>query len=145
MVLMPNLLTKLYEYAENLKGKNLYIALLVILVVFTVIGLVIGNVIGKNLNENEIEPTGKETQIPITENEQFEGKVVFVDPRLYPQDDISFYLANPEGKEIIMLKANDEKLTVVEGLDVVVLGKVTKSADGKKQILTVEKVVVKNK
>ena len=69
---------------------------------------------------------------------------MYVDPQLYPNDRISYSLVDSSNTEIILLKATDQKLAVVEGLTVVVFGEVQKTSDDTKDVLLVEKVVVKN-
>lgn len=139
---MPNSLTDLYDKIENLRGKNLVLFVLPLFLACLLIGLIVGNFIPQFLNKNEVTDVELLPDEPIKTSQQFEGQVVYVDPRNYPLDDISFYLADSEGQEIILLKANDEKLTVVEGLNVIVFGEVEETADGDSEYLMVESVVV---
>ena len=144
MRVMLNLLKNLYLSAENIKGKKLVILSISIFVSFILFGVILGNVTPKLLNKNE--PTGPsiDIEVPQDESVQLEGTVVFIDPQLNPRDDVSFRLDKTDGSSVL-LKASDAKLTVVEGLSVIVFGDLEKSVDGVKDILVVERVVVKNK
>lgn len=142
---MPNKLSELYNAAENIKGKKLVFVLIGILVVFTVLGIVLGNAIPENLNGDETVASNDGTDLEVTQSKQFEGKVVYIDPRFYPLEDISFYLEDSSGNELILLNAHDEKLTVVEGLEVIVFGTTSKSMDEpEKEVLLVDRIIVKN-
>lgn len=145
MLVMPKFLTDLYYKAENLHGKRLILFVVPLFLCFVLIGLVLGNFIPQILNKNEVTPVEITPKEDLNTSTQFEGKVVYVDPRTYPLDNISFYLEDSKGNEIVLLKANDEKLTVVEGLNVIVFGKMEKTKDGENDVLMVERVVVKNK
>jgi len=144
MLLMPESPKQVLEKVEGIEGKKLMLYLIPLFAIFIFVGIAVGNLMPRILkndeeviNPNQVEKTNKESQ-------EYNGKVVFVDPNFYPNDDISFYLENSDGEEIILLKTDDEKLTVVEGLNVIVFGKVEKTADGKEDVLNVEKVVVRN-
>ncbi len=145
MLVMPVSPKEVHEKVEGLKGRKLVFSLAILFVVFVFVGIVIGNFIPVLLRKNEIADSIERTyDIPKKESVQYKGKVMYVDPKFYPQDDISFYLADGEGKEIILLKTDDAKLTVVEGLDVVLFGELMRTKDESKEVLMVEKVVVKN-
>lgn len=93
-------------------------------------------------DETSVVATPKET----TEKEsvQMKGKVVYLDPHYYPSDKITYYLEDDAGKQMILLKTDDQKLAVVEGLKVIVFGEIEKTKDSKEDVLNVEKIVVKN-
>ena len=144
MLLMPESPKEVLDKVESIKGKKLVLYLIPLFILFVFVGIAVGNLIPGLLKKDEntldldqIEKTQKKSN-------QYQGKVVFVDPNFYPNDDISFYLENSSGETIILLKTNDEKLTVVEGLNVTVFGDLEKTADGKEDVLMVEKVIVRN-
>jgi hypothetical protein len=141
---MPESPKEVIDKVESINSKKLVLYLIPLFILFIFVGIAVGNLIPRLLkkDENTIDPN----QIEKTEKEskEYEGKVVFVDPNFYPNDKISFYLEDSNGEEIILLKTDDQKLTVVEGLSVTVFGEVEKTADGKEEVLMVEKVVVRN-
>ncbi len=94
----------------------------------------------KSLNKDEMVQIA-----PVTQNDSMvtkTGKITYVDPRTYPGENISYYLADNAGKSIILLSAKDDKLHVVEGLSVTVKGTIIKTQDGKADILSVEEITI---
>ena len=71
----------------------------------------------------------------------YEGRITYLDPKIYPEDEITYVLAKTTGEEIILLKAEDEKLAVADGLYVKVRGLLSKTAKDKKDVLIVHEVV----
>ncbi len=140
---MPDSPRQIYDKIEGLKGKKLVMYLVPIFILFVFVGFAIGNLIPGLLKKDEEIDWQEIEQIPQKTSTSFRGKVVFIDPNFYPQDDISFYLESTAGETIILLSASDEKLTVVEGLTVLVFGDVEKTKTGNEDVLIVEKVVVK--
>jgi len=136
---MRELLTNAYDKAEEYKGRRLIKLLVIIFVVFIAIGLAVGYVVGTLSPEPEVEveTTG---EIP---QDSFEGTVTFIEPFFNPEDDITFVLTDKKGNEIILLKAEDQKLDVSEGHEATVYGKVKKTTTGKDYLL-VDKVVIRN-
>jgi len=127
-------MVNLSEYS----GKHLTRLLLAIFAVFLIVGLSVGYLVNQIGDENDGEQsTQKDTQ------ENYEGIVSHTNPAFYPQDNISFVLTSSSGKEIILLKATDQKLEVAEGHFVTVYGKKRKTTDDKLYLL-VEKIVIKN-
>lgn len=145
MSVMPNLLSDLHEKSEQLKGHRLVMVLAIVIVVSLSVGILIDKATQRLLNNRENTNSSQNTDNQQADQfKEFEGKVVFVDPRTYPIDEISYYLADSEGNTIVLLKAYDEKLPVVEGLFVKVFGEVKKTHDNKEDILYVEKVIIRN-
>jgi hypothetical protein len=145
MLVMPISPKETYDKVEGLKGKKLVFTLAILFVLFVFVGIAIGNFISPLLRKNEIAENIENTyDIPKKESLQYKGRVTYVDPQFYPQDGISYYLADETGTEIILLKTDDEKLTVVEGLEVIVFGELQKTKEKGEDVLMVEKVVVKN-
>ncbi len=72
----------------------------------------------------------------------YSGRVKYLPPNIYPDEDIRFELVNTGGEKIILLRAIDQKLEVVENLDVVVSGIEEESLEGEK-VLLVENVTIK--
>jgi len=140
---MPKSPKEIFDKIESIKGKKLVFYLIPLFIVFIFIGILVGNLMPKLLKKDEglvVSPTNGAVE---KESTQYKGKVVYVDPHFYPNDDVTFYLEGENGKTIILLKTNDQKLTVVEGLSVIVFGEIEETMDGKEKILNVEKIVVK--
>lgn len=140
-----NLLKNLHSSAEELQGKRLLSVLGAVFIVFLIIGISINYFTQEVLNNNELKNKNSTQEKKIVEDAMEEGTVVYIDPRFYPNDNISYYLADNTGQEIILLKAKDQKLEVAEGLYVKVYGKRAKTIDGNKEVLIVERVAVKSK
>lgn len=141
---MANLLKDMHDKAEVIQGKRLVGLLISIFVVFLILGASINYFTQEVLNNNEIKEQAKDKKdTRITEETFEEGIITYIDPQFYPQDKISYYLADNAGKEIILLKAKDQKLEVAEGLFVKVFGKKTKTADGTRDVLLVERVALR--
>jgi hypothetical protein len=143
---MLDLLKAFYLRVEELKGKKLIIVLLVVFVFFITVGIIIGYFMSSGLKENE-KPTGiiDPTLIsPKDDKSYFEGKIVYVNPQLYPGENISYALTDSAGKELFLLKSSDQKLALAENLTVKVAGKIGKLSDGKTDVLFVEEVVIRN-
>lgn len=143
---MLNLLKNVHDKAEGLEGTRLAVVLAVTFIVFLAIGVTINYFTNSSLNTDEIF-NNRDNNQDVTKyvEETFEeGIITYVDPNFYPNEGISFYLADHTGKQIILLKALDQKLEVSEGLSVKVYGKKTTTSDKKKDVLLVERIVVKN-
>ena len=145
MLLMPNSLSETYQKIENLKGKRLALFVIPLFLCCILFGIIIGNFIPQLLNVDEVEVVDVVPDQTVKKSVQYQGRVIYVDPRFYPLDNISYYLEDPEGNEIVKLKADDEKLTVVEGLHVIVFGELENTVDGEEDVLIVERVLVRNK
>ena len=144
-LLMLELLKNLYLKIEGLKGKKLIIVLAVVFVSFTIIGISVGYFMTRGLKENEKPKNSGSTFIsPKSEKTYYEGKITYVNPQLYPLDDVSYALTDSSGKELFLLKADDQKLAIAENLNVKVTGRMEKLSDGKTDVLMVEEVVIKN-
>ncbi len=71
------------------------------------------------------------------------GKVVYIDPSKYPDDGVSYKLIDRDGKDIVLLKASDDKLKLVEGAFVTLRGKMQMLTDGVTQALFVQQIIYK--
>lgn len=140
---MLNLLKDMYIRAEDYKGTRLVTLLIIIFVVFLSIGFTINYSIDQFLKSNETEETSLNPANNTKEQTKYSGIVSFVDMRKYPEDRISYLLKDKKGKQIVLLKAKDQKLEVVEGLYVTVTGSLTKTKDQKQKVLIVDEVSVK--
>lgn len=138
------LLKELNTKAEELKGRKLIYTLLVTFVCFSLIGFATNYLIRQILNNGEmaIEDSLADVETPPVEMVTMEGIITFTDPKFYEQDGISYYLADKVGKELILLKATDQKLQVAEGLFATIYGQKAKTQDGKKELLIVEKIMI---
>ena len=140
---MLALLKDIHNKSEQMSGRKILIMFVIIFVVFLPLGIAIGNNIKPKLNENEIPVPNKDNQV--TEKFVFyEGKIEYLNPGFYPNDSISFALVDENGKQTILLKSKDQKLNIAEGLFVKVRGTITKTKDGKSDVLNVAEVIIKN-
>ena len=80
----------------------------------------------------------------IGEKIEAEGRVTYVNPEMYPMDDVSYSLTDNSGKDIYLLKSKDQKLQISEGLSVKVIGVLGKLKDNKTEVLLVEEVIIKS-
>jgi hypothetical protein len=141
---MLELLKRLYAKTEELKGKRLLVVLLFTFTSFTIIGIIAGYFIDVKLNKNEIT-TNQDKPITQTEvRKSYEGKVVYINPELYPLDRVSYSLNDSTGKVIYLLRVNDQKLALAENLNVKLYGTLSKTQDGKIDVIDVSEVVIKN-
>ena len=141
---MSNLLKNTYDKMEAIKGKKLIYLLLNIFVSFTIIGLSIGYLMSSKLNEDETPVDTYSGNLPKLEKIEASGKITYVNPEMYPMDDISYSLTDSSGKDIYLLTAKDNKLEISEGLYVKVIGTLSKLKDGKTPVLSVEEVIINN-
>lgn len=136
---MLELLKKVNEKAEQYRGRGLLALLLVVFVIFSSIGAVVGFVIG----DKSAKPSVPANLTANKEEETFyEGRVSLMTPGLYPGEDISYALVDSKGKEIILLRAADQKLEVSEGHYVAVYGEEVETKE-KKKVLIVDRLVIK--
>lgn len=143
---MLDLLKSLYLKVEELKGKKLIIVLIIVFVSFILLGILVGYFMTKGLKEDE-KITDKYTPTlvsPKNDKAYFEGKVVYVNPQLHPLDNVSYALTDSNGKELFLLKSNDQKLSLAENLNVKVAGRMGKLKDGETDVLIVEEVIIRN-
>jgi len=143
---MLDLLKSLYLQIEGLKGKKLIIVLSIVFLSFIFIGIIFGYFMSKGLKENEKpKDTGDSTIVsPKDDKTYFEGKITYVNPQMYPSDGVLFALTDSSGKELFLLKSDDQKLSLAENLNVKVTGRMGKLSDGKTDVLFVEEVVIRN-
>lgn len=134
-----------YNRVEALKGRELAKTLLILFPVFVLFGLFFGYFILLPLNKGEFNlfpsfanPAAQEVSNTVV----MEGKVAYINPNNNPGDNISYVLEDAKGKELIFLKANDQKLAVAEGLSVRVTGLKVKTPVSKKDVLVVEEITI---
>jgi len=141
---MSNLLKNSYDKMEAIKGKRLVYLLLAVFVVFTIIGLSVGYLMSPKLSEDETPVQTYSGNLPKQEKTEASGKITYVNPEMYPMDEISYSLTDSWGKDIYLLSAKDNKLEISEGLYVKVVGTLSKLKDGKTPVLLVEEVIINN-
>jgi len=141
---MSNLLKNSYDKMEAIKGKRLAYLLLAVFVVFTIIGLSVGYLMSPKLSEDETPVQTYSGNLPKQEKTEASGKITYVNPEMYPMDEISYSLTDSSGKDIYLLSAKDNKLEISEGLYVKVVGTLSKLKDGKTPVLLVEEVIINN-
>jgi hypothetical protein len=145
---MKDLLKKIYDYFEdpNHKKTTLVVTIIAIFVMFAG-GLLIGNINWSALIKHEtVSNVTTPEGIGGTQasNTTLEGIITYLGPDMYAEDNITYTLTDAKGNSIILLKANDQKLSIVEGLRAKVIGTKTKTMDGKNEVLLVKEVVIKN-
>jgi len=138
---MPELLEKVNTRAEEYKGKRLTKLLLIIFAVFLVVGLGSGLLIGRFIDK-EVPLDTDENNIEEVQ-EYYEGTITYIEPLLHAADEISYILVDRAGDDVILLRAEDQKLEVSEGHWATVYGKVRETST-KEDFLLVEKVVIRN-
>lgn len=141
---MLDLLKRLYAKTEELKGRKLLIVLAFVFVSFTLIGIIGGYFTNRKLNNDEKSNNQTQVVAPIEEKKYYEGKVLYVNPELYPLENVSYSLNDSSGKVLYFLRATDQKLSLAENLNVGVYGRVSKMQDGKTDVIDVSEVVIKN-
>lgn len=137
---MP-LLNELYNKAESLKGIKLTIVVLAIVILFIPLGILLGYFINPSLNKNEVSQGVTSDSKDQNSKIYREGKIVYVNPKDYPLDNISYVLIDSKNAKL-PLKSSDEKLRISEGLTVRVGGKLVKSKDGSFDLLVVQEVII---
>jgi len=141
---MSNLLKNTYDKMEAIKGKRLVYMLLAIFVSFTIVGLSIGYLMSPKLNQDEAPVKTYSGNLQKPEKTESSGKITYVNPEMYPIDEISYSLTDGSGKDIYLLSAKDNKLEISEGLYVKVIGTLSTLKDGKTPVLLVEEVIINN-
>ena len=147
---MKNLLKEKYDTVEGLRGARLYKFLAGIFLFFLVFGLLAGYIFAELTGpSNDSSPDNGSEIVPVDVESSFEGTVTYIDPQFhsykdYLHEDISYELTDSKGNTIILLSAGDEKLVVSEGHYVKVFGDMSKTEDGEKDVLLVDRVVIKN-
>lgn len=132
---------RLYDYFENIKGKKLYFIAIGLTLLCLAIGLAVGQLLPLLTPSNPKEPEIKQNQQPQTTEIERTGKIVFTNPENYPGENISYKLIDEKAKkELILLKAADEKLKFVEGTTAKLIGRLEKTTRGE-DVLFVEKIV----
>ncbi len=136
-------LAQLNAYVKSLSGVKLFYFISFCFVLCLVVGLVVGYLFV--LASGPAKPIAVDNvQIPVTET-FYEGRIDYVDPRLYPGMDVSYVLVNSKGDVLYLLKADDSILQVAEGHTAKVYGKVDKNiSNDKYDTLKVTKVVIKS-
>jgi len=140
---MLDLLKDIHNKSEQMSGRKILVTFLVIFIVFLVLGIVIGDISSATLKESETQKLNGGT---ITQEKQstYEGKIEYLNPAFYPNDNVSYELVGASGKQIVLLNAKDQKLSIAEGLFVKVKGTLSKTKDGKADVLNVSEVIIKN-
>lgn len=145
---MPNIISKLHNKDNKISKRKFIFILAGIFVVFGITGYFLAGLL-TSFNGSNDEEKSRSTVISNNKQEDsskssYKGYVKYVDPNFYPNEKISFVLNNSKGKEIILLKADDQKLQVVEGHYVTAKGVVYNSKYGDFDYLMVDEVVIEN-
>ena len=142
---MSNLLSRINEKTDKTTPSNLLKLGVLIFIIFVPIGLLMGNLISMSLNipeTNNVTPVNN--NIDTTKETFYEGTITYINPNMYPNDEITYVLKDDEGNDVILLKSYDQKLAVAEGHKAKVYGSVMKSSNESNTILVVNKVVIVN-
>ena len=142
---MSNLLSRINEKTDKTTPSNLLKLGVLIFIIFVPIGLLLGNLISLSLNipeTNNVTPVNN--NIDTTKETFYEGTITYINPNMYPNDEITYVLKDDEGNDVILLKSYDQKLAVAEGHKAKVYGSVIKSSNESNTILVVSKVVIVN-
>lgn len=138
-------LPQLYNKIEGIKGKKLVGTLVMVVLLFSAVGLIAGNFIKPVLKSNEGTPNPlNKSSVAAKQKVSYSGRIKFIDSSVYPAEGVSFVLVDAGGKEVVLLSAKDQKLSVAEGLNARVVGELTNNAKGDKKILIVEEVIINN-
>jgi hypothetical protein len=127
-------------FARPDRKKIFYLALAVVILLFGALSVWYIN--SRLLTEDEqppSTPTSRESN-----KVSYMGKVSFIGKESYPNEKIHYVLSDTDGSDIILLKANDAKLSIVDGLHVKVYGKLSSTAKDGKELLLVEEVALEN-
>jgi hypothetical protein len=137
-----NLLRRVSAKADEYKGRRLARLLAVIFFLFVVIGTVGGMI----YNTASIPTLTNNTDgtVEQVEEKHYEGRITYVNPNFYPNDDVSYSLTDGSGETVVLLTAEDQKLVVSEGHYAKVYGSLKKTEDGKEDILVVDRLVIQN-
>ncbi len=138
----PESFKNTFQDLNHLSGVRLYKILALTFIIFILIGAIIGYLKPYKLTENEQKKS--DVVSSAEQNVTFKGVVTNLGPNDYSQEKIEYGLNDIKGNEIILLRANDAKLSIAEGLYVTVTGRKTKTKDGKNDVLQVFEVVLKN-
>lgn len=109
--------------------------------------ILVGVSVGYMFSGSDIKVPGEDNdngKVVAPETVTYDGVITYIDPRTFPGEEISFYLADAKGKTIILLKSDDKKLEVSQGLYATITGTVGKISSGKEDFLQVERIVIKN-
>jgi hypothetical protein len=140
---MFTLLRNTHDKFEQMSGKKILVLFTLIFIICLPLGIAIGNIINSRLKENEMLLNQVSSQ-PKEVSTYYDGKIEYVNPGFYPNDNISYTLVDGSGKQLILLRAKDQKLVIAEGLFVKVKGAISKTKDGKSDVLNVSEVIIKN-
>ncbi|HLD51625.1 hypothetical protein A3K34_03915 [candidate division WWE3 bacterium RIFOXYC1_FULL_40_10] len=139
---MLDLLRNTYDKAEAIKGRKLINLLIVLFIIFLVIGFTLGYFINSRLTKPEQIGSDTEVQEGIIKQPELvtrQGRIIYIGGT----GDTIYALLQFDGSEL-KLRSYDDKLSVAEGLDVSVVGKLTTSPDDNSQILLVDKLIITN-
>jgi hypothetical protein len=139
---MPDLLGNLLVDRQEKSTASMFRSLSMIFLVFLFVGLLVGYFVSRTLYK--MPSTVDTSTTPVEQNSSYEGIVTYVDPHMYPEDKINYVLLDSSGKEVILLKAKDQKLEVSEGHMAEVKGKKRPLTAGKGEYLLVDTLVIKN-
>ncbi len=133
---------RLYDYFEFLPKKKLYTIALGLTILCLVVGIGVGQLPSMVSPKQETTPNVNNTgQVQASDLTEKYGKVVYVSPENFPEEDISYKLIDDTTrKDIILLKAADQKLKFAEGTTAKLLGKIQKTKNNE-DVLFVEKIV----
>ena len=142
-LVMINLLKNYYAALESLRGRQLFVTLLTVFILFVLLGFFIGYLNSERLNKSEKpSPNNKVVLTPPDPKTTYSGVVTFIGSNVYPEDGIMYSLVDTSGKQLTLLKSDDDKLAISEGLFITVSGRIEKTVSGRDSYLFVEEVTI---
>lgn len=123
--------------ANQDKGKFLKIFLIGAIILLTIVGIIFYFKLQK-LTKNEQNINDVET---VQQPTYYVGKVIYVGNQ---GNFVAYSLVDLDGKEIVLLRADDERLKIVEGLSVKITGDLVKGENGQKDTVMVKEVLLQN-
>lgn len=135
------LLKDIYNNAEALKGRRLITVTVALSIVFLGIGIFIGYLNNLILKQSETKTGTTLPPVAVDTRVVLGGRIAYTNPEYYPGEEISYALVDSSGKELILLRAEDDKLALAEGLNVKVRGNEMYTKSGTKYLL-VEEVII---
>jgi hypothetical protein len=133
---------RLYDYFEYLPKKKLYSIALGLTLLCLIVGIGVGQIPSLFAPKKEaVIEVNKDVNAQASDLTEKYGKIVYVSPENYPEEQISYKLIDDKTrKDMVLLKAADQKLKFAEGTTAKLLGKMQKTKNGE-DVLFVEKIV----
>lgn len=136
---MESLPNKLYLSVMDFKNRypTLFISLVFLIVISIVMGIILNITSSKLIkNENKIN-----FQNVLTEPDFYEGRIYYAGKN---EGRDEYGLQDLSGKSIALLRVDDDRLKVIEGLYVKIYGDFLKGSGNKQNTIIVKEVIIQN-